>query len=242
MTTPALNTPNAIITTAMRQSGKLSEGQLPTSEQYAMYLDDLNRMVNLWQTQGLKLWLQEDLSITPVAGKGGAGNPYIIGPGGDVNMTKPTRIQQGYYLDSTGQNRRPIYPLSWQEWMVLSTQQQIGAIAQYFVDKQQNSLNVYLWLVPDATAATGTVHFLTQQQVTNAISLTDTMNFPAEWGIALCWGLADEICTGQPQAIMDRCQTRAEHYRMLLENWDYEDAATYFQPDQRQMGNWSSFT
>ena len=243
MTAPALNTPNAIITTAMFQCGKLSEGQLPTSEQFARYMNNLNRMVNLWQTQGLKLWLQEDLPLTLTAGKGGYGNPYTIGPGGDIDMVKPTRIQQGYYLDSTGQNRRPIYPLSWQEWFTLSTQQQIGSIAQYFIDKQQTFLNVYLWLVPDSTAATGTAHFLTQQQVTNAINLTDTMNFPPEWGNALVWGLASEISTGQPMSVVDRCEAKAQEARRMLEDWDVEDAPTQFQPDMRQGGyNYSNFT
>lgn len=236
MTTPAINTPKVIIDTAMRHAGKISEGSVPTSEQYAMYMNDLNRLINLWQTQGLKLWLQTDLSITLVAGQGGPGSPYTIYSGGDVNMTKPLRIQQGYYLESGGANRRPIYPLSWDEWMRLSQTTQLGAVAQYFVDKQATSLNVYLWLIPDAQAATGTAHLLTQQQVVDPISLTETMNFPPEWGIALVWGLADEIASGQPQTIMDRCQGRAAVYRAMLEDWDVEDAATSFAPDQRTGG------
>jgi hypothetical protein len=152
-------------------------------------------------------------------------------------MTKPLRIQQGYYLDQF-QIRRPIYPLSWDEWLRLSTVYQTGPLTQFFVDKQQTSLNVYTWLIPDTTAATGTMHLLTQQQVTNPINLTETMNFPDEWGAALVWGLADEICTGQPQAIMDRCLQRSAQYRMMLEDWDVEDAPTSFAPDQR-MGAYS---
>ena len=235
MTTPAINIPKSIIDTAMRHAGKLSEGSVPTSEQYAMYMNDLNRLVNLWQTQGLKLWLQTDLSIPLVVGQDGQGDPYTIYSGGDVNMTKPLRAQQGYYLDSSNV-RRPIYPLSWDDWMRLSQTTQQGAISQYFIDKQATSLNVYFWLIPDTVAATGTAHLLLQQQVTNTISLTETMNFPPEWGIALVWGLADEIASGQPQAIMDRCQSRANMYRIVLEDWDVEDAATSFAPDQRTGG------
>jgi hypothetical protein len=233
MTALSINTPRAIIETAMRNAGRLAEGQTPTSEQYAMYLIDLNRLINLWQTQGLKLWLQTDQSITLVAGKGGAGNPYTMFTGGDVNITKPLRVQQGYVLDPNG-IRRPIYPLSWDEWMRLAQTNQQGAIAQYFVDKQATSLNVYFWLVPDTLAAMGTAHLLLQQQIVNPVNLTETMNFPPEWGIGLVWGLADEICTGQPQTIMDRCQQRAAVYRAMLEDWDVEDAATSFAPDQRQ--------
>ncbi len=224
---PGLNTPRRIIETAMRHAGKLSEGGIPSSEQYINYFGDLNRLVNLWQTQGLKLWLQKDLSVTLVAAYNG---PYSISSGGTIDISKPLRIQQGYYLD-VNNVRRPISPLSWDEWLRLSTTVQQGAVTQYFVDKQVSSLNVYFWLTPDAVAATGTAHLLTQYQVTNAVSLVETMDFPAEWGIALVWGLADEICTGQPQAIMDRCQGRASVYRAMLEDWDVEDTPTSFAPD-----------
>ena len=235
MSTPNINTPKAIIDAAMRNAGKLSEGQSPNSEQYAMYMGDLQRLINLWQTQGLKLWLQTDQTIPLVAGKGGQGNPYILSVDGDVNMVKPLRVQQGYYLDTSG-IRRPIYPLSWDEWLRLAQTTQTGSVTQYFVDKQSASLNVYLWLVPDAQAATGTVHLMVHQQVVNPVSLLETMNFPSEWSIGLVWGLADEICTGQPQTIMDRCQQRAAVYRAMLEDWDVEDASTSFAPDMRQGG------
>lgn len=232
MTAAAINTPKNIIDTAMRHAGKLSEGAVPTSEQYGMYLGDLQRMVNLWQTQGLKLWLQTDLSVTLTAGKGGQGNPYSLSPGGDVNMTKPLRVEQGYFLESAG-NRRPLFPLSWEEWLSMSVTTQTGPISQYFIDKQPTQLLVYFWLVPDATAALGTAHLMVQQQVVNPINLTETTNFPAEWGIALVWGLADEICSGQPQTIMDRCQGKAAVYKAELEDWDVEDAPTTFEPDIR---------
>lgn len=233
MTTPNINTPYSIITAAMSKAGKLNRGSVPNGEQFAQYMQDLQRLIVLWQTQGLKLWLQTDLAIPLVVGKGGQGNPYTLSPTGDVSMAKPLRVQQGYFLDASA-SRRPIYPLSWDEWLRLSQTTQQGAIAQYFVDKQATSLNVYFWLVPDVEAATGTAHLMLQQRVMNPISLVETMNFPEEWGIALVWGLADEISTGQPQAICDRCQQRAAVYRAMLEDFDVEDAATSFAPDMRQ--------
>lgn len=235
MTIPALNTPSNIITTAMRHAGKLAEGQLPTSEQFAMYSNDLTRMINLWQTQGLKLWLQQDIELPLIEGRGGAGDPYTFGPGGSVDIVRPLRILQGYYLDSSG-NRRPIYPLSWDEWLTLAQTTQTGAVAQYFVDKQSTVLNVYLWLVPDSVAATGSCHFLVQTQVVTPVMLTDNTEFPPEWGHALTWGLAEEICTGQPDSIVQRCTMKARESRMMMEDWDVEDAVTQFQPDWRSGG------
>jgi len=210
----------------MRNAGLLEELQDPTPEQFAENRDRLTDLVNFQQTQGLKLFLWQDLPITLTAGI----SAYTLGPGGSVIASKPIRALQGYFLDSSA-NRRPIYPLSWEEWMRLSQVTQQGPITQFFVDKQVSNLVVTFWLTPDATAALGTAHLLIEQQVTAPVFLTDAIAFPIEWFMYLSWGLADEICTGQPQAIMDRCRMKAETLRNALEGWDTEDASTSFAPD-----------
>lgn len=237
MTFPAsFNTPDRIISTAMFEAKLLQSGDTPKSEDYALYMPRLCDLINTWQTDGLKLWLNHDQAVTLVAGQ----RLYTFSPTGDVVMSKPLRVIQGYYLDSSN-NQRPLLVLSRDEYTRLSNVFNQGAINSYFVDKQQTELDVYFWLVPDATAATGTAHVIIQQQVTNFTGLTDTMNFPVEWYLALIWGLADEICGGQPQAVMNRCQQRAMYYKDKLDNWDVEDASTSFQPDQRITMNTGRF-
>jgi len=231
VTTPNNNTPAAIIKDAYQDAGIIQQGDTPNSEQLADGLRRLTDVINFEQTQGLKLWVNTDTSITLVAGTG----TYLLGPtasGGTVDMTKPLRVVECYYLDSTG-IRRPLIALSWRDYVQLSQVDQEGAINSYFVNKQELVLSVFFWLIPDTTAATGTGHVVLQEQITGPISLTETMNFPIEWRMFLHWALADELATGQPQAIMDRCQQRAERYRDALENWDVEDASTSFAPDSR---------
>lgn len=236
MTAPADNTPISIISDAYQDAGLIQQGDTPTSEQIVQGMRRLTDLINLWQTQGLKLWLNVDTSVTLTAGVG----TYRFGPGYDVDMTKPLRVIEAYYRDLNG-IRRPLVPLSWDDYIRLSQVTTTGAINSYFVNKQQSYLSVFFWLIPDATAATGTAHLLFQTQVTNFISVTETMNFPVEWRIALRWGLADELATGQPQAIMDRCQQRAITYRTMLEDWDVEDAPTSFAPDQRSGASYMKF-
>ena len=231
MTTPAtFLTAQRVIRMAYRDAGIIQEGDEPNGEQYADGLMRLNDLANLWQTQGLKLWLIEDLPVPLVAGQA----TYVLSPSGDVAMNKPSRVIQAYYLD-TNSIRRPLNPMSWEEWTRLSQINQAGQLNSYFVDKQQSALIVSFWELPDSTAATGTAHLIVQQQITQMVSLTDTTAFPMEWSLALRWGLADDLATGQPQAIMDRCEKRANAYREALEDWDVEDAATTFTPDQRSM-------
>ena len=218
-----------VIRDGLRDAGKLAKGQSPDGDDLADGLNRLQMMINLWQTQGLKLWLQFDLAVTLTAGV----NPYTIGPGGLVNMAKPLRVLDSCYFLDQFNNRRPLIPLSRDDWMRLSQVTQIGQINSYFVDKQQFQLVVWFWLPPDATAALGTAHLLIQQQVGQLVNLTDTVNFPIEWANALHWGFSSEICTGQPQSVQDRCTRMAAVTFDALNNWDVEDASTVFQPDQR---------
>lgn len=228
MTAPNDNTPLSIINDAYFDAGLTQEGQVPNSEQVVIGMRKLTDIINLFQTQGLKLWLMEDYAVPLVAGTG----TYTFGPAGSIVMAKPLRVIDAYYEDAN-HIRRPLIPMAWADYIRLSKITQVGQINSYFVDKQQLQLSVFFWLIPDANAVTGSAHLILQKQATNFISLTETVNFPIEWRIALRWALADELATGQPQAIMDRCQQRAMSYRAMLEDWDVEDAPTRFTPDSR---------
>lgn len=225
-----------IIWLAFKDAGLIQDGDTPSTDQYNDGMLRLNDIVNLWQTQGLKLWTLQDLPITLIAGQA----KYSLGTAGTFDGSKPLRVLQAYYLDSNG-IRRPLVTMSWDDWIRLSQVTQQGQINSYFVDKQQYQLNVYFWLVPDSVAATGTAHLLVQNQITNGVNLTDNIAFPIEWAMGLRWALADDLATGQPQSIMDRCERKANQYRLALEDWDVEDAPTSFTPDQRALYSANSF-
>lgn len=230
-----LSTCYQIIQDAMRDAGKLGLGQEPNSEELAEGKRRLNKYVNYLQTQGLKLFVQEDFSLqAPILqqGIGGQNNPYTFGPNGMIVMSKPRRIIEAYYEDSS-HVRRPLIQASRMEWDTLSTTTGQGTITQFFVDKQLLTLNLYLWLVPDALSSQGIVHCIIDQQIPNFSSVTDIMAFPPEWALTLEWGLAHQISTGQPQAVVDRCKENWMYYEQELLDWDVEDASTRFEPDQR---------
>jgi hypothetical protein len=245
MTTPnTIMTGYGIICDAMKDVGKLRAGSTPDGEIIAEYQRRLNKLINYFMTQGCKLWLIEDLALTlvpPISPTQGVAL-YTLGPGGTVPMQKPLRVISAYYAYNNG-NQYPLIPMSYpDEYTRLSELLQPGAVNSYAVNKQQATLNVYLWNPPDAfTVANGTVHLLIEQSVTNFTGVTDLMNFPIEWGLTLEWGLADQISTGQPTTIIARAAAMAQKYQEALENWDVEDADTMFQPDQRMNQNAGRF-
>jgi len=229
MTSPSsFYTAQRIIRFAYRDAGLIQEGGEPNSEQYADGLMRLNDIANIAQVDGLKLWTILDQPITLLAGH----PTYTLSPTGDVVMAKPLKVIQGYCIDPNG-IRRPIVPMSWEEWTRLSQVNQQGQINSYFVDKQRTALSVSFWLVPDSVMALSTAHLIIQQQMGQMVSLTDQTAFPIEWSMFLRWALADDISTGQPVEIVGNCQSKHMMYKEKLENWDIEDVSVMFTPDQR---------
>ena len=222
------NTASRIIQNAMEDAGLLQEGQTPTPAQYAKYMIRLNDIINFEQTQGLKLFLMQDITVDLVAGQG----KYVIGPGGDVNMVKPTQIIDAYFKDQNN-IQRPLIVMAWNEWVRLSQPGIQGQINSYFEDKQPTQINLWLWLVPDSVAALGKVHVIVRTQQPNVVNISNDMVFPQEWFIFLHWALAAEICTGQPDSIIQRCESKTAYYREALNSWDTEDTSLQFQADPR---------
>lgn len=227
-----------IMQDAYFDAGLIGEGDDLSSEQIVAGMRRLNKYCNYLQTKGLKLFVEQDYSLqAPILQVGVS--QYQFGPvqpvssAGWIQITKPRRVIEGYAIDQNSQARRPILPLSRNEWDFLSTTTQPGTINNYYVDKQLINLVVNLWLTPDTYAVGGQLHLILDLQVGNFAQVTDTMAFPAEWGLTLEWGLAHQLSTGQPPAIVERCRDNMQFYQEELENWDVEDASTSFQPDQR---------
>jgi hypothetical protein len=227
MTTSAsFNTVERIIRFAMTDAGKLQEGSQPSSQQYAVNLQRLQDLVNMQQTQGVKLWLLEDVAVPLVAGT----SVYNLSPTGNVVMTKPLRVEEAYYYYANGQ-RRPIQVLAVKDWVRLGIVTDQGQINAIYVDHQPQALILTTWLIPDVTAATGTLHVILRTQITQYVSLTDQTLFPIEWFMALRWMLAEELATGQPDSIVQRCTQKAAVYREMLESWDVDEADVRFTPN-----------
>ncbi len=222
----------------MEDAGLLQHGETPDGEYLVKYGNRLLDLINFWQTKGLKLWLQQDLVIPLVQGT----SLYVLGPTGNVPMVKPTRVIQAYLTDPSGFSTINLNPLARYDWSILPNKTQQGMPNSYYVDKQQLSLNVNLWLTPDSVSSTYSLHAVVQNQVVNFTNLTDTINFPVEWFLALRWGLAADICTGQPAPIIQRCEMKAAQYLDALENWDVEDTSVMFQPDPGYQNNTTRFS
>lgn len=232
MTAPAnLNTAERLIRQALKDAGRLQVGDTPSAEVLADCLSRLYDIINTWQTQGLKLWLNTTQSVSLTSGTAS----YTLGPAGSILTLKPLRVIEGWWVSSDGA-RRPLTPLSWNEYHRLGNLTSSGSVNSYFVDKQTANLVVKFWQVPDTAAAAGSVDLLLQRQAVSPTELDENVALPIEWYQAVRWALADEMATGQPQLIMERAERKAVYYRSILEDWDVEDVSTRFQVDPLTSG------
>lgn len=217
-----------LVTKALQDANILSKYATANATQVQDGLDRVNDIINLEATQGLKLWLQEDLPLPLTSGKA----TYSLGPGGDLSMTKPLAVTQAYFQDPTG-SKLPLTILSKDEWTRLSQSNPSGSLNSFYPDKQLTFLYVSFYNTPDNNAALGTAHLITRVSQQNFALSSDTVGLPVEWYIFLRWALAADLATGQPKSVQDRCNEYARMYRTALEGWDVEDAPTFFQPDSR---------
>ncbi len=219
------NTCQAVIEKAYVDSMKASKGATLTAAQLADGLDRLNDIANVEQTMGLKLWLESEYSLVLVAGQ----QLYDFRPGGYASITRPLRVKDATYWDSTSQSR-PLYPLSRSEWNMKPARAQQGAVNEYFAEKLYDRLNLYLWQIPDTTAATGTIKLTLHTQVINQTTVSLTTAFPPEWVMFLRWALAADLASGMPVEVIQRCESKAAQYRKMIEDFEVEESPVRLQP------------
>jgi hypothetical protein len=214
---------SVVIQKAYQNAGKIARGGTPSSAQNTDALSTLQDIVAYEGTKGLKLWLETEATITPVAGQ----QLYSFYPSGSVPQVRPYRVKEASYTDSGGSVRN-LDPISRSEWTGQPNRSGQGAVTQYFVEKLYDRLNFYCWLTPDTVAATGTILVVLANQPTSPLLISSDTMFPAEWALFLQWRLAQELTTGMPQDIVGRCDQMTMMYREQLEAFDVEEAPTFF--------------
>lgn len=100
MATTALD----IISFALKRMGVYGPGDTISDADAEDALTILNDMLDSWSNENLACFANTEQSVTLSIGK----NQYTIGPGGDINLTRPLDIKQGpgaaYIQDTTGNN------------------------------------------------------------------------------------------------------------------------------------------
>jgi hypothetical protein len=222
MSAPANHyTVERLIRQALMDAGRLQRGANPSAE---VLVDAVSRLIDhiaMLQTQGLKLWLNRILTTSTAPGQ----NELVLGPSGSLIPAKPTRVLEGWIVGPAGDRTSLGAPLALAEYRSLGNLTMAGRPTAFHAEKGLTDLRVRLWPVPTAVE---TLELLIQEQAVTPPDLNSPASFPIEWYTALRWILADDLSSGQPAIIMERCERKAREFRAMLEDWDVEDAPTRF--------------
>ena len=131
-----------LIKDALILCGGLEENETPSDEQLAHSMRTLNRLVKAWSVKGLKVWTQNQETLTLVQ----AQSSYNIGPTGTDKVTEePIDVSNVRVQVSTSE----IYlnELTREEYMRITDKTAQGTPVQYYWDRQLDNRDLYLSLI-----------------------------------------------------------------------------------------------
>lgn len=179
-----------LIKGALRLIGVIGSGQEPSSSEAADALVSLNSLISTWRTERLMVFAIMPHSFSLVAGK----KAYTMGPGGDFDTVRPTRIEKVTLTYNQGSNpplNLPVPILNIDQYNAFSVPDTTSTIPQFvYIDNEYPLRNLFLYPVPSLVNA---LNLYTWEQLTQIATLDDDITLPDGYDRALRYGLAVDL-------------------------------------------------
>src|SRR5277367_1624577 len=167
-----------LVTAALNKTGAFDEYETIPTTDLNNVLFQLELMVKEMALDGMPLWCIQDIAFPTVVGQATYNLSTITG------STLPLRILDQYIVDSQG-NSVTLVMTSRYDWDTLGQKFQPGVPNQIWYNPQLNAGTITLYDVPSDNQHT--IHVITQLQMQDVGSLTNTMAFPQEAFLMLLW-------------------------------------------------------
>jgi hypothetical protein len=226
-----------VIEEALKKIGVIEEGVSASSTQISDAMPVLEMYLKAMSNKGLQIWKVIKTSKTTVAATAG----YI--PSATFRYQEITGI---VFRDSDG-NDTPLIELTRDEYDRINDKDLGSTPSQYWWDKESTvgSDYVYLWPVPDSTAAGNSEAVI----ITGIVPIQDADNdgtddgtydidVPAEYLEAVVYGLAVRLAPAYGLPVSDRRELRSEYKDIMDDalNFDRETGSLYIKPSRQ--GGW----
>ena len=179
-----------ILNPALRMANVIGAEETPTNAEAQDALRTLNRLIDQWAAERLKIPIVTATTFTLAASTAS----FTVGSGGDVDIIRPAYIDKVQYRDSSD-NDTDLGMLTQQAWMSVSDKTQTStrpAYAYYEPTYAGQLGTLYLWPIAD-TAATGVVWHPTALSEFTAI--TTTLAVPLGYENFMVTQLAEKLAT-----------------------------------------------
>lgn len=222
-------TRNQIIYASLRSINALASGETPSGEEVADASEALNMMVKAWQSEGAKLWLNDEKELSLTADT----QSYTIGDGGDLDTVRPLEIVSARYHYYTDAIDVPMSPLSRDEYFDLPLKSATGIPLQYYYDPQLSLGVFYIWPVIDSSTS-DTIKMTVKTEVEDFDAAGNNPDFPKEWFRALKFNLAVELCPEYEKDASQMLLLLAAQSKSSVMDWDREkNVSVYFGVERR---------
>lgn len=185
-------TTQQMVERAYAKLGIPGEGNTISSTQLADGITALNMAIQLAMTDGMPLWKRTILDETPSA----TNQTYTV--------SLATKIVTVYLLDSGG-TQYELQGKSLYDFMRLPTTS-IGIPVHWTATQSIQGWSVSIWppTSDSGTISTKTIRIVYQKEIENAVSASDTLDFPAYWDAALVYRTAQILAPEYGVPLQDR--------------------------------------
>lgn len=170
-------TVGTLVTDALIKLHVLVGGETASTEDSAVGISNLRRMLRTWAARGIRLWLNEQQTVTLAADTA----TYTLDPR-TLEVFEP-----GAYLRS-GTTDTPVRVISREEYNRLPNKTASGDPFLVFIDRTRTSTTATVYPVPSAVG--DTISLPTKRQIFDVTALSEEMEVPPEWSETILYNLA----------------------------------------------------
>jgi len=225
-----------VIELALADVSAIGPGRKPTAEQRVHAATLFAELASSLATSRIMRFLYErrDLVLT-------AGIAQYTLPDDVWDVNDPLTYRES----ATAETRRPMWPLSISDYMLLANRSQQGTVSQYVVEKALTAggevAKVSFYQIPDTTGAV--VEYPAILKVRDMTTDANTPSFPSKWLRMLRYGLAVELVAAY-KVPMERANFLLAQFERMkaecLEN-DHERVSLQAVPFGSQGGSGTSW-
>lgn len=174
----------SMITRAMRLATVIGKGETPDDDEAADGLVALNSMLDAFSIERLQVYYIVEETLTMVANDA----QYTMGSGGDLNTTRPTRIEDACYIRYNSIDT-PLQLLNFEGFASIVNKTTASNIPQYlFADMQNPLVRLNFWPVPSDASAVA--HIFSWKQLQQFSALTTALALPPGYEEMIVFNLA----------------------------------------------------
>jgi hypothetical protein len=175
-----------LISLALLDSGIIGQGQSASAEDMNNAFLRLNMLLSQWTRKRWLVYALEDVFCATTGAQS-----YTIGAGGDFNMTRPDRLEEGnFFRQFAGTQGQVDYPLQLFKSREDYNQIVVKKIGTWpsgiFYDNSFPVGHIYVWPVP---ASGYEIHLNVKTPLAQLTSITQSISFPPEYEPALFYNL-----------------------------------------------------